>query len=74
MQDAQWKRVSHDNKQALKEAPNTLGMKVMKTDFESLNENESFNQAREEIVKTLDPELQVIARKIINGTFETGNK
>ena len=73
MQDAQWKRVASDNKQALKEAPKTMGMKVMKTNFESLNENESFNQAREEIVKTLDPELQVIARKIINGTFETVN-
>ena len=67
MQKKQWEHVSTQNKQALLNADSTLGMKVMPTNFNNVSEQKKFNDAREEIVMSLDPRIIPIARKIIDG-------
>jgi hypothetical protein len=55
------------NNSLIEQAPQRLGMAVIRPDLSAVNQNPRFRAVRERIVQQLDARLQPIARQVING-------
>jgi len=67
LQARQWAEQEKLNNSLIEQAPQRLGMAVIRPDLSAVNQNPRFRAVRERIVQQLDARLQPIARQVING-------
>jgi len=67
LQAPPWAEQEKLNNSLIEQAPQRLGMAVIRPDLSAVNQNPRFRAVRERIVQQLDARLQPIARQVING-------